>query len=134
MIKLDYLRTVQELCEQVGIDTRSSVADTQHLEVDGVTIGLLYDEDIAPNTLGLYIDLGAVHDAETRMRLLEYNAFLQPESAAAGHFAILPGAGSVAYRVNTPFTASIGGETLATIITDCLQSARNSFDSVAVPS
>jgi hypothetical protein len=124
MIHIDYLQLVRELCKEAGIENWQDVAQSQHVDIDGVTTGLIFDEHAAPDTLGVYFELEVIHDDAVLRRLLEYNAAFDPEGEGVGRFGLLPESGSVCYRVDVPFTPATNGAGLSAQLARFLQCAQ----------
>jgi len=133
MINVDYQRLIQELCNEAGIDDWGQVAESRHVDVEGVTTGLLCDETDSPNTLAIYFDFGVTHDVEVLRRLLEYNAAFGPEVEGNGYFALLPEEGKVTYRVNMPWTDATNGGQLLTDLGEFLKVAKQGYESCVSP-
>lgn len=124
----EYRRIIQELCEHVGIADVEKIIEAQHMEVDNAVVGLIYDDERAPDTLNLYFSLGHATQANAERRLLETNALsITPE---AGYFCILPEDGSVVYRVNMPLTHTTNGPELAAQIETFLKNGRQILETV----
>ncbi|MDB5795678.1 MAG: HpaB protein [Noviherbaspirillum sp.] len=118
----EYRRLIQELCEFTGISHWEEVADAQHIEVDGTTVGMLVEQ--APDTcrLCLYFDLGIEGHSDIYRGMLEANLAIDPEET--GYFGSHPESGAIVYRVNLPLTEDISGMELALRIQDSLHAGR----------
>lgn len=95
---MTYERLVQELCRHVGIDQWHQVVLTQSLEVESHTVTLAYDEDLAPTTISLYLDLGPANDDITASCLLAENAVSVADADGRGYFALIADHNTIAYR------------------------------------
>jgi hypothetical protein len=86
-----YKALIRKLSEQTTISDWESVALSQHLVVDGSTVGLIPKGE---SDMVVYVDLG--HRPGAERRLLEHNACASDE--VPGCFVIVPNSGNVAYR------------------------------------
>lgn len=128
MNSTEYQRVIQELCEHVGVNDLEKVLATQHMEVDNAIVGLIYDEERAPELLSLYFSLGHATQANAERRLLETNAL--SITSEAGYFCILPEDGSIVYRVNLPLTHTTNGAELAVKMENFLQNGRYVLETI----
>lgn len=108
-----YKALIRKLSEQTAIGDWESLAHSQHLEVDGATVGLIPKSE---STIVVYVDLG--HQPGVERKLLEHNATVGDE--VPGCFVIVPDTGNVAYRFDVPFdlleqTASLSQWLLARV-------------------
>ena len=130
MNKQEYFRLIKDVCNHVGIDAWEDIANTQHIEIDGVTVGLMFDEEQAPDILGIYYDLGVLHDPDIPRRLLEFNAYFEPENNGGGYFAYLPSKGSIVYRLNIHLGRGMTGIVLAERLYEYLHVAEQGLQDV----
>jgi hypothetical protein len=117
----EYLRLIEEMCAQVGIDNSAEVTKTRHVMVDGTIVGL----GLAPEGgegVPLLFDLGAMpHDGIER-KLLQINAGADMLDGEC--FAMHPQTGSVVYRSKARVTPHDGGAHLAQGIQQSLERGR----------
>lgn len=125
MIKLDYLQLMRDLCAHAGIEAWEQVAQAEHLEIDGVTTGLLHDEVNSPDVLSICFELDVLHDPEVAKRLLEYNTLVLADSNGAGRFGLLND--HIVYRVDMPWLPSLDGTALSACIGVHLHAARHAL-------
>jgi hypothetical protein len=118
----EYRRLIQELCEFTGISPWEEIADAQHIEVDGTTVGMLVEQASDTCRLSLYFDLGSEGHSGIYRGLLEANLAIDPEET--GYFGTHPESGAIVYRVNLPLTRDISGLELALRIQDSLSAGR----------
>ena len=124
MIQLDYVQLVRAFCEEVGLQDWEEIAQARHVEVDGVTVGLLHDEEQAADVLSLCFDLGPVHDAGIFPRLLAYNATCPADDGGTGQFGILPESDTLTYRIDMPWRSPLTGAELALQVGKHVDTAR----------
>ena len=117
----EYLRLIEEMCAQVGIDNSAEVTRSRHVMVDGTVVGLgLPPED--SEGVPLLFDLGAMpHDGIER-KLLQINAGADMQGGEC--FAMHPQTGSIVYRSNARVTQHDGGADLAESIQQLLERGR----------
>jgi hypothetical protein len=58
---LHYSRVIAEWCAQTGMFPWSPDEDT-HVDIEGMTVGLIYNSEESPEMLHAYIDLGAIRN------------------------------------------------------------------------
>lgn len=121
MNTLTYNRVISEWCEATGMQPWAPDAD-MHIDIEDTTIGLLYDEDVSPQTLHVYIDLGHLQLPNLHQQLLEFNMAL--DGPQAGCFALHPGTGSLVYRAPIPLSDETHGATLPQYIADLIAAVR----------
>jgi hypothetical protein len=117
----EYLRLIEEMCAQVGIDDAAEVVRTRHVMVDGTVVGL----GIAPEGrqgMPLFFDFGAVPHEGIERRLLKINAGDGVEEGEC--FALHPDTGSVVFRAHARVTAHASGAELAGNIQQSLERGR----------
>lgn len=115
MNRQDYVHLVTGLYKAVGIHTPPDPA-VNHVSVAGSTVGLVYDDAAAPNTLFVYVDLGNPARPDLDHQLLSCNATLGSEADGLGHFARWEESGSVIYRVAMPVSTATQRSELAEAI------------------
>jgi hypothetical protein len=134
MSEAGYKELIRELCETAGVGSGwERMAQTQHMEINGVTTAIVHDETTAPDTLGIYFDLGAAPEPDVAARLLEYNMAVKTDPIGTGRFGLLPREGSVVYRIDVPWTSSLGGAELSSLIAARLAAARLALDGCRSP-
>lgn len=129
MNRQDYVNLVTGLYKAVGINTAPDPA-VNHVSVAGSTVGLVYDDASAPNTLFVYVDLGNPARPDLDHRLLICNAAIGSEANGLGHFARWEDSGSVIYRVAMPVTPATKPAELADAIVRHQAAAHNQFQQV----
>lgn len=116
MKKQDYLNLVTDFYKSVGIQNQKPDDLANHVDIEGHTVGVLFDEEQAPDTLFIYVDLGAASLGIDR-QLLWANAALPAEADGLGCFCKWRDSGTVAYRSHLHVgTAPMKGADLATAI------------------
>ena len=116
-----YGRVIHEWCNATGMQPWATGAD-MHVEVGDAVVGMLYDEENAPQLLHLYVDLGHVQSYGLHTRLLQHNIALV--SPGSGYFALHPEEGNVVYRVSLPLTEQTCGALLPQQLADLIAHAR----------
>ena len=112
-----YHRIVGEWCSVAG--TRSWDSEkTVHVEIDGVTVGLLGDAH--DRVLNVYCDMGSF-DEHTDAELLALN--VEPE--IGGCFGRHPHSEAIFFRATIPLTADTDGTALPRQISSIIHSARH---------
>lgn len=129
MTPTEYRNLIQDLCNEIDLHPWEQVADAQHLDIDGVTVGLIHDEAAAPDTISVHFDLGAPNGPRIVHGLMEYNAIRPASDVGAGHFAILPSDGNVVYRIDMQWNSSLNGIELASRIGRQLDAAQTALHS-----
>lgn len=99
MNKQEYLSLVTDLFKTVGIQEPKPDDMANHVDVEGHTVGVLFDESQAPDTLFLYVDLGAA-SLSINNRLLMANAALPAQADGLGCFCKWQDSDTVAYRAH----------------------------------
>lgn len=124
MKKQDYINLIADLYNAVGIHNAKPDERVNHVDVENHTVGVLFDEVQAPNTLFLYVDLGAASlniDAE----LLRANAAVPTELDGLGCFCKWQD-GAVSYRSHVLLDGKpFKGADLATSIVRAVAVAKN---------
>lgn len=116
MKKQDYLNLVTDFYKSVGIQNQKPDDLANHVDIEGHTVGVLFDEAQAPDTLFIYVDLGAASLGIDR-QLLWANAALPAEADGLGCFCKWKDCGTVAYRAHLHVGAApMKGADLATAI------------------
>lgn len=115
-----YERVIQSWCEATGMSPWPLDAQ-QHIELDGHTVGLLYDAG-QPLHLDVLFELGHVGGTDLAHELLELNA--RVDLPHGGCYALHPGAGTVVYRLRLALTEDLDGATLPLLLNEALQQAR----------
>lgn len=116
MKKQDYLNLVTDFYKSVGIQNQKPDDLANHVDIEGHTVGVLFDEAQAPDTLFIYVDLGAASLGIDR-QLLWANAALPAEADGLGCFCKWKDSGTVAYRSHLHVGAApMKGADLATAI------------------
>jgi hypothetical protein len=117
----DYLRLIEEMCAQVGIDNSTEVTRSRHVMVDGTVVGLGHAPEHI-DSMPLLFDLGGMpHDGIER-KLLQINA--GPDMQDGECFAMHPQTGSIVYRTNARVTPHVSGTDLAESIQQSLERGR----------
>lgn len=130
MTHQDYVNLIAGLFKTAGV-TGTPDAAVNHLSVAGSTIGLIYDESQAPNTVFVFVDLGNPNRADLDHRLLLSNAAIAGESAGFGHFARWEDTGSVIYRAALPVTPKTTPNELGQAISAFKAAAHERFQQVS---
>jgi hypothetical protein len=125
MIALDFRDLVRSLCEHTGVDAWETVLAEREIDIDGVTVGLIHDEDRSPHSLGLFFDLGDwTADADVMARLLDFNV---EAAAGEGRMGRLASSRRIVYRVELPWTEPMDGVQLETHLRAHLDIARGGW-------
>jgi hypothetical protein len=129
MHKTSYERIIQDLCREVDIPDWQSIAVAQHIEVEGIATGILYDECAPTEALSLYFDFETVvHDVAVLARHFQYNATNQLNDGGTGYFCQLPASQSLVYRVNVAWAETPSGAQVLEKLVEHLQIARQAMD------
>ena len=136
MEKSEYATVIEQLCMIVGISNWQEIAESQHVVVDGITVGLLYRDDAyeqvsSPSfgdALSLYFDFGSIEIPGIERKLLEINANVDTPSEEC--FGIHPETSSVVYRALIRLSAENRGEDLVKQIQRFLQRGRSHLHDV----
>lgn len=125
----DYQLKIAEFCTHAGIAEWEEVVRTQHIEVQGKTIGLIPDPGGA-GRLSVYIDLGPVY-VERDPRLFEQMliANMEPRGPLSGAFCIYPESGNAVYHMAVP--PQVSGQELAGHLASALEQIGARFDEIA---
>ena len=116
MKKQDYLNLVTDFYKSVGLSDLKPDDMANHVDVEGHNIGVLFDEAQAPDTLFLYVDLGAA-SLDIERQLLWANAALPAQADGLGCFCKWKDSGTVSYRAHLHVGATpMKGSDLATAI------------------
>lgn len=107
--KETYRRIIREWCEATNMQPWD-INDRPHMEIGGVEMALIYEEEDSPDMLHAYMDLGARNYPELHKQLLRENLVIDP--MGHGHFALHPESESVVYRFVLPLSDLSNGETL----------------------
>ena len=105
----NYERIIGEWCEQTGMSPWGT-GDNMHVDIENTTIGLIYEAEETPETLHVYVDLGAMEYPDLHQKLLTANAVGRPEGN--GYFGLHPDAGTVVYRVDLALDERVSGRDL----------------------
>lgn len=116
-----YVRLIEEMCAQVGIDNAAEVTRSRHVMVDGTVVGLGLPPDDGEG-VPLLFDLGVMpHDGIER-KLLQINAAAEMQHGEC--FAMHPQTGSIVYRTSANVTPHDCGADLAESIQQSLERGR----------
>lgn len=126
MKKQDYLNLVTDLYKCVGIQNQKPDELANHLDVEGHTVGVVFDETQAPDTLFLYVDLGAA-SLGIEHRLLWANAALPSQADGLGCFCKWKDTGSVVYRTHLHAGTPMKGPDLANAIVRMVAAAKTNL-------
>jgi hypothetical protein len=118
----EYLRLIEEMCAQVGIDDSDEVTRSRHVMVDGTVVGLGLPPE-GSEGVPLLFDLGAMPLDGIERKLLQINA--GPDMQDGECFAMHPQTGSIVYRSNARVTPHDGGAQLVGSIQQSLERGRN---------
>lgn len=129
MNTLEYHRVIRDLCVLVDIDDWETVVKDQHIEINDHTIGLIYDELQLPETLCIYIALGACEDVHTLQHHLQANLML--ESCALGFYAMHPETQQLVYRAHVPLKDTLKADPLLAWILACITYCRETANAAA---
>ena len=125
MKKQDYVALITDLYASVGIKNAKPDEMANHVDIEGHTVGVLFDETEAPNTLFIYVDLGAASLGIDR-QLLWANAAVPAEADGLGCFCRWKDGGSVAYRAHLHLDGKpMKGADLATAIVRAVAVAKS---------
>ena len=129
MSEAGYKELIRELCETAGVGSESGPhgANAAHGNQRRDDCNRSRRND-APDTLCIYFDLGAAPEDDVAARLLEYNMVVKTDPIGTGRFCLLPRDGSVVYRIDIPWTSSLHGAGLSSLIADRLAAAQLAFD------
>jgi hypothetical protein len=116
--QLEYQRVCRELCTLVDIPDWESIAQMQHIDINGYTIGLIFDEVQLPEMLCIYIALDACEDVHTLQQFLQANLML--ESCALGYYAMHSETHQLVYRAHIALKATLNARDLLRWILACL--------------
>jgi hypothetical protein len=124
MKKQDYINLIADLYNAVGIHNAKPDERVNHVDVENHTVGVLFDEAQAPNTLFLYVDLGAA-SLNIDAKLLWANAAVPTELDGLGCFCKWHD-GAVSYRSHVLLDGKpFKGADLATSIVRAVAVAKN---------
>lgn len=115
-----YEQVIQSWCQATGMSPWSIDAQ-QHIELDGHTVGLLYDPDL-PLQLDVLFELRHVGGANLAQELLQLNA--RVDLPHGGCYALHPSAGTVVYRLRLALGDGLDGATLPLLLSEVLQQTR----------
>lgn len=125
MTKQDYLKLVTELMANLGLHGQKPDDMANNFELEGHAVGLAFDEAQAPNTLFVYMDLGASSVAQIERKLLDANAAMLAEADGLGCFGRWKDTGSIVYRAQLRFTTTTRAGELTQDILRVFTSARS---------
>jgi hypothetical protein len=115
MKKQDYLTLITDFYNAVGIKNEKPDDMANHVDIEGHTVGVLFDENQAPDTLFIYVDLGAA-SLDIEPKLLWANAAMPSQADGLGCFCKWKDSGSVVYRTHLHTGTPIKGADLANAV------------------
>jgi len=113
----NYRRVIQEWCDATGMQPWEPESD-MHVDINDTTVGLIYDAEIAPDTLHAMADLGSFNFAGIETNMLKLNMLINPETSC--YFELHPESGNAVYRIDVPLTPETNGATLPEHIANLL--------------
>lgn len=127
MDETQYQLKIADFCSYAGIAQWEEVARTQHIEVQGKTIGLIPDPG---GRLSVYIDLGPVYlERDPRMFEQMLVANMEARGSLSGAFCIYPDSGNAVYHM--PLPAEMSGQEMADHIASALEHIGARFDELS---
>ena len=105
MKKQDYETLMGALYKALGAKDAKPADSVNSFEMAGHSVAVVFDEDHAPDTLIVLVDVGA-NALNVDRALLEYNAAIPSQADGMGCYARWPDTGSVVYRTQWPYTAA----------------------------
>src|SRR5262249_20204021 len=108
-METQYERVIKEWCDETGM-TPWALGDDMHVDIEGVTVGLIHDGSEVPETLHVYFDLGFMDYPHLHQKLLAANTVQRVEGN--GYFGLHPDSGNVVYRVDVMLNDQTSGAEL----------------------
>lgn len=119
-----YENAIRTWCEATGM-LPWPVDEPQHIELDGFTVGLLYDRQ-RPDRLDVLCELEPAARADSLRALLQANA--DPDLPFGGCYALHPETDAVVFRLCLPLAPDTDGATLPATLRDAFVRARELLD------
>lgn len=119
-----YETVVQAWCEATGM-TPWDIDTPQHVDIEGHTVGLLYDPR-EPHQLDVLFELEAASRPDVLRKLLQAN--MHTDLPHGGCYALHPETEAVVYRLRLPLAPDTDGARLPSVLFDALAQARQVLD------
>jgi hypothetical protein len=116
-----YERVIAEWCNATGMTPWAADAH-MHVELEGTTVGLVFAEDVNPQVLNVYFDLGTMDFPDMNQFLLLMN--IPVDTPGGGCYALHPETGSVVYRMGLELNDALDGASLPEMLYQCLLQSR----------
>ena len=118
MSRENFRNVIDGWCRATGMQPWPADVD-MNVDIDGVTTGLIYDEERAPHVLHVLSDLGHYEAAGLHRKLLELNAEIEFEHGV--YFALDASRGSVVLRMTVALAEDVDGAELPQKISEAMR-------------
>jgi len=117
----NYRRVIQQWCAVTGMQPWEPDSD-MHVDINDITVGLIYDSERCPDRLHVMADLGAFEFPDLATNMLKMNMLVNPE--VSSYFALHPDTGNAVYRLDLSLTHETDGAMLPAQIASILTNAQ----------
>lgn len=116
-----YSRVIDAWCAATGM-TRWDPDAIMHVDIDGTTVAMMYDEASLPDMLVCHFDLGSIEQADLHRQLLQKNLLMG--ALPGGRFGVHPDSGHVIFSQEVPLTEDTPGGELPAFLAAAAAQAR----------
>lgn len=113
-------RVLQELCKLIGFNQANALAEGAKLQIDDNIVTFVYDEQLAPQELVAYVDMGPAKSSEAHAleALMKLNFSLG--AGSRGVLSLHPVTGHVFYSFRYALDKSASGQSLLDNLIRCV--------------
>lgn len=113
-------RVLNELCALVGFEHAGALSKGAKLQIDNNVVTFVYDENLSPQKLAVYVDMGKAQSTQTRALEVLMKLNFSLGVGARGVLSLHPVTDHVFYAFHYPLDTKASGQAMLDTLIRCV--------------